>query len=700
MEENNFILVAIRPLAAKGNELLGDNWAEFWLYFHKSLTEKGLEAEGSSDVQLLFDFEQPFSAITGVYESLARAKNKFEWQDSFGPAPFQVIIHFAADDELASSMKSPDAPVWEHLLVEVPHISQDLYEQWGALHLGDLLPEHSFKKTEAGLYSLLFNDLSQVRRKRLFPYRELPVQGDLRPCFYCGMTSHKPSSCPSKFLTMATQGVHLLGSLPVGQISDLYYEAFAGRKRLVGLLASGVTPGQVRKDQLLRVFVSYFDLNRTFQLRFLWNASFTTTSTWEELGQPETVSVDSHSMHRGLDCLRVGQYSQAEEFFVDESRRPKGRQFYATIARAFIAMELDRDSDAIHFLESAVAMASSSNEKIYVSLLLSRFFLVVGDHWKAEHALDNIFSVQRDNDETLYRQVQLMVNSDFGGTWLQQLRGLILSNKELFLAALIDPLLLPVVGPVEDILFSRLEAQRQEALDNFSQAQAQCVEFSSWFDEEDSELGGLLEELSHIGERLNKDSYFDNLEVGHRAKNLLHACYRQQEEKVDSLQGDIEETEKSWEGYRRFWQAYPYKSFFKNFQEIMQGANNGLAEVGELAKQSMYGERYRKIQTVLEEIREDFASLKPMAVRMNWVKILFDGAKLFVRRLVLTEVILLLLVMFSVPILVFWLDGANANGLIDMVKNPWVQKQILLVVTVIIAPIIALGQTLWKMMEV
>jgi hypothetical protein len=50
------------------------------------------------------------------------------------------------------------------------------------------------------------------------------------------------------------------------------------------------------------------------------------------------------------------------------------------------------------------------------------------------------------------------------------------------------------------------------------------------------------------------------------------------------------------------------------------------------------------------------------------------------------------------PLLAFFLAG-DSGGVIELLTNSWLQRQALLIVTLFVAPLFALGLTLWQMME-
>lgn len=690
------VVLALQALNALGQNTLGENWADFLLDLRQALAVKGQEDPASTESLLLFHFPQPETAAVTLLESLARLKEVYAWRENLGPLPLHIVLHLEKEGDPPGPVHDATAHFWDLLLHEQPYATPLLKQRWPEAQGGETSLSHTFSEADNGLY-LLSLALPEISRVEIFPHRALPLAGPLPPCFYCGMTTHRPADCPGKMLTMATQGISLAGYLPLAVLSELFGKALSGQEKLANLMAAGLTLSHIRQNPLLQVYLAYFDLNLIYQPRFLANIAFNSNAKWEELTKPEMVSADSHSLHLGLDCLRVGQHAQAEDLFVEESRRPKGKHFYAIIGRAFVALELERDSDLEHFLEYAAGIANTDKEKIYISLLQSRYYALHDDHWKAGHALDNVFSLRRDLPEALYRQVQLMVRGDMGEKGIRQLRALVADRKELFLTALMDPQLLEVAGPVEDLLAVRLQVQHQEAEEGLLQAQALCQDIQSWFPGEESPTA-LFADLAGLEKQFAQGSYYDLLEVAHRAQALLRAGYRLQENALDAMKAQIAKLSASLEGFLRFWQGYPYPSFFGNFQEILQAARKKLGETEGLARQNMHGQLYQTIQEGLAQVREGCDALRPLAARMAGVRILCDGAKLFGWKLLITEIVLLAGGALLFPLLAFFLAG-DSGGVIELLTNSWLQRQALLIVSLFVAPLFALGLTLWQMLE-
>jgi len=699
MSANLFILLALHPLHYQGRTLLGDKWPDFCAGLRAMLKEGGREQKGSSEELLLFHFDSPEKAISSVTDSLARISREHRWQSGSDSIPVQIVLHAEKAGDLPGPMHDASAKFWDLLLPEKTYVTRPLKLQWEQL-ASQSTSSVSFAEADKGLYLLSSAVTAPLDSQELFPHRSLPLAGSLGPCFYCGMTNHPSANCPSKMLSMSVQGIPLAGYLPLEKFVSLFEKAFARQEKLHALLAAGVTASQLRHNPLLQVYLSFFDMNRTYQLRFLWNISFSPCSNWDELGKPDTVTAESHDLHLGLDCLRVGQHIQAEELLLKESRRPKGKPFYAAVGRAFVALEQERHSDMGHFLESALHLANFDKEKIYIALLLSRYYALHGDMWKAEHALDNVFSIQRDLDEGLYRRLQMMPESEMKDKGLRLLRDVLVGRKEFFLSALMDPQLLAVEGQIEGVLAVHLQTQRQEAEKQIEKARAICADLASWFIDESEDMASFLEDLGAIEQQFARNSFYDDIDVARKAKSLLAACYRLQESKLDEMQERIAQLASTCETFSIFWRDYPYQTFFQDFQTTLQATRNSLAELQKMAARNMHGQLYRKIQDTLAELEDNFTLLKPLSIRMGWVKIFLDGAKLFARKLFIAELTLLGIWVLLGPLLILWLaNGADSGGLVQLVRQPWVQKQTLLVITLLVAPFLALAQTLWRMLQ-
>ncbi len=703
--ETNDLLLAIRPDYAEGHRLLAERWPGFVETLRAGLRQQSREEAASREELLLFRYPDPVTALNSWLTSLRNLKEQAGWESPFTPAPFRIILHLVGDDDpgeptLPPPLNEPDSGAWNDLQPEIPHLTTALRQSWRELVDPGKFISHRLEEEKSGLSPLIIDPSGQPGRPPLFPHRHLPLAGKLPPCFYCGFTNHEPAACPAKMLTLQIQGLPTVGYLPLDQLSELFQQAMTRQGELNSHLLAGITSGQLRKDLLLQVYVSYFDLNKVFQPRFLPGIAFTTHSRWDQLGETETIHAENSTLFLGLDCLRVGQYHQADELFITESRRPKGKAIYALIGRALVALEQKRHHDMGHHLENALKMALSDRDRIYISLLLSRHYRLQGDLWKAAEALDNIISFDRECHEALYRQLQLAVAGGFINQALGQIRSLVLADPPIFMRILMDPELIPIQDGVEDLLRTRLVNQAQEAEENLAQARVSCLEMEHWLEEEEEELKALRGDLAIIEQQESQKSYFDLIDIAKKSRLLRNSCHRLQEARLDLLHERLEKSGQRLAGFRKLWRDYPYQSFFPAFRESLDRLGKVLGKADSEGLKNMHGALYRTLLNSLDECDRDFNTLQETTVRMIWLRTLFNGGKQFIRSLLVVEMVLISLTVLLLLTLIFLADASpTASGLTQLVREPGIQKRLLLLVTLILAPIIALTRTLWRMLE-
>lgn len=708
-EKSAAILLVLRPDNPKGNRLFGERWPDFVRVLQTLLSKDSDRDPEISNGLLRFHFADPAAALDSLTGNLRRLKEKVAWDEILGPVPILMVLHLlppppeneqapATATALPSLLQRADDPGWQGREAEIPYLTAALQERWPKLADPQKLGHYHLGDQQNGLFPLRLELAAGNNQPSLFPHRHLPRQGKLRPCFYCGMTFHEPAACPAKMLNMQTQGLPLLGYLPLAEIGEQFKEAMARREELNQLLAAGISPTQLRKDHLLRTYVSYFDLTKVFQPRFLIGIAFTAHSRWEQLGQPEAARSDNSNLFIGLDCLRVGQYRQADEQFISEGRRPKGKAIYATIGRALVALEQKRHHEMGHYLENALKLAITDKDRIYICLLLYRYYRMMGDEWKATQALDNIITFSRDCPEALYHQVLLGIAGGFAGQTVGRLRTLVADHRHYFFHALLDPELLPIQPTVEEILRTRLQSQEQAAGENLAQARVTCQEMIQWLPENDEELKSLEADLAIIEQQEERKSYFDLIDIAEKSRLLVSRSHRIQEAKIDALYERMEQTSKRMEGFQSFWRNYQYQSFFPNYGEILGKIEQAVTKAGQEGSKNMHGALYRSLIENLDQCDQEFTTLKDLTAKMVWVRTLFNAGRQFVKSLIVLEMILVSLTVALLVSLIF-MAGDSASGLAQLSREPALQKRIIMLVTLVLAPAAAMIHTLWRLME-
>lgn len=698
MKKNNTILLAIRTLSYQGGKILGNRWLPLVDSIRQAVAKSGFEQPESNDDLLLFTFPNLFLALISLLESLDKCKEEHGWQESHGAVPVQLVIHLVEEDDSMPQIQQPSAADWDLLQLETVYITRPLMKKWQELLNGRELPEHTFADDGGGFFQMIFQGKANVRQVELFAYRNLPLHGKMNECFYCGMTSHAPANCPSKLITMKMSGLDLVGYLPFEELNTLYKKIFPDYSGCSKKCASVIKPAQLRKDKELLVFVSYLDINRLYQLRFLANIAFCLYSKWDGQDKTDKIKIDLPNLHLGFDCLRVGQYDQAEELLSRENKRREGKPFYASVGLAFWALEKGRSKDMGHYLERARNIASQEKELLYSHLLLSRYYELQNDSWTAKESINQAIKVNSEALECQYRKMQYNVRYGFDEGDLRRLRSLMVGQKEVFMTALLDPLLLPVQGLVNDLALGHLQQVRQDAMKNLALAEVELADLKYWLGEEDPIVEENKQALQEQQKQYSRGTYYDLLEVLERAKGIAYACQRIRKAKIEEIELRKKELDNRLGLHHDFWNSYEYKSYFTTYQELIAKTGNSLKQAQALiAKQQ--GHEFRAAVNLLDLADISFSALQEKQEKMMWIRVLLTGVKLFVKKAIISELALFFAGFIIFMVLPMGLKESSYSGLYSVISDPLVQKKSMLISAFFLAPLIALIWTLWQLRD-
>lgn len=695
MAQNLTLLLTIRTLAQQGEKILGNRWLPFIDYLRNELGHHGTESDLSSDELLVFTFPQGMEGFAVLLTVLLNSKKEFDWQEASGPCPLQIVMDLVPHGDFDIADLLPDNSAWDSLHQEVIYISPALKKKWRST-VADLhnFPAHEIQSDGSGLNRVIFLDHDVGKRPKLLAFRSLPVSGKGAECFYCGMTSHHASLCPSKSLSMASWGLADVGYLSFADLNTVYKHVFPEKANLVVELAAGVKTPQIRKNPKLLTFISFFDISAVYQPRFLWNFVFSGYSQWESIYLSDRIKIDNRNLHLGLDCLRVGQHEQALEILEKENKRKDGDRFAANIALTFCSLELNRPSDMVRYLNEARNLAHQTREIIYCNLLLSRYHELSKDFWNAKEAVGKAIKADYDCLDVQYRRIQLAVREGLSDREFKQLRSLIVGQKEIFMKALLDPQMLPIQGLIEEILSQQYAVISVDAHKYFKSAQLEAQALEVWLSENDKRRTENKNNLEQLAKKLARKSYFDLLDVSERSNGLSFTCRRLRKDNTDHLKETLLKFGQRLDSYLTFWKGYGYKNFFKQFQDSLLAAIKKNQQASLLLKEDK-NESTRQAIALSQQVETEFADIQKEYSRLLWVRTALNGLKLFVKRLVISEISIITLLALTVPISASVVAGnPSLSWLAELAGNKDVLKNSLIISTLLIAPFISLAWTM------
>ncbi|MDD5759267.1 MAG: hypothetical protein PHI06_09310 [Desulfobulbaceae bacterium] len=696
MSTESSILLAIKPQHYQGKKLFPERWSAFVSELRSQLKESGFEDSDSNETLLLFSFGNPTSAITTLCQFINQTKSALDCQAGDTAIPLQIILHLSQPEtKYTLAYRNPRASIWELLGPGTIHVCKAIHSSWQQLMAKSSLLPSTFSSDGDGLFKLHLAPGAITAKDPLLSYRSLSHQGDKQPCFYCGMRSHQPSQCPSKYLTMEHDALSAVGYLPFAQLNQAYKNVFSNQDAINKVLASGITSSQIRKNAELLVLVGFLEINKCYQLRFLWNLTFCRFSKWQAVVEAEQVEADNKRLQLGLDCLRVGKYPQAEQFFEQEFQAKSNRRFPATVGFAFVALETQGLAKMRNLLETAQPLATQPKEQIYIALLLSRAYDLLGDAWKARDTMKTVLVAHANCTEAMYRRLQIEVKENCVAEACQLLHVLMLDQRELYMAALMDPVLLPIQTKVEDLLLTQYNAKLSNAQDCLSQAEQGINDLNFWLDSQDPGLLSHNATLDKLQKKIERKSYFDVLDVEHKGKGLVAANHQLKEAKQNELYEQINQAKARREENASFWNRYRYQMVFKNFGTLLFPAEKSLQEASTLAKENA-GESYKKAIDILRETEQTLDSLCHLRTRMELVSQICDNALHFTKNLTLTEIGGAILV----NALIFGLSHVPENHALAAIgTDPLLQKKALFLTAFVFSPILALAMTIRRQIQ-
>ncbi len=691
------LLLTIRNNAIQGEKILGYSWRPFIESLREELSQHGIEQSLSTDEQLVFTFTGHYTAFSAIFSSLEKSKQAIRWRKASGPSPIQFIIDLFADNTLLSKASLPDPGLWNGIEQETIYLGGKLQEIWPNFASQKSFPSHELNKMTNGLAKITFTNNDIGKQKTLLAYRALPVSQKGPECFYCGMTTHHPSQCPSKMLGMDSWGLNEIGYLSFEEINTLYKKVFPEKTAIVAKLSPGVKTINLRKDKELLVFVSFFDLSVIFQLRFLWNYAFSTYSKWKTIYQTDKVKIDNRNLHLGFDCLRVGQYEQAEEFLQNELKRHDENKFTANIGLAFLSMERNRNSDISRYLETARNHAKSNTDSIYINLILSRHFEIVKDFWSAKEAVSNALKADYDCLDIQYRRIQLSVReNNINDREFKQLHSFIVGQKDIFIRSLLDPTLLPIQGLLNETLTHQYKTIAFDAAHNLKGAASEVKKLSIWLEDKDKREIANNQTIQELRTQFEQKSYFHQLDVSEKANGLFFTCRRLRKNQTDQLTEELTRYQRQLDTFLKFWKSYQHKNFNKTFRPtIIQALNNCKKSIQLLKDNS--SKASRKAIELSRKIKTDYKDIKKEYSHLLLLRTIVNGLQVFVKKLLICEGTGLLIMALTFPAINATLgNNSSFDWLIQITTNSDIQTKSMFVTALLVAPFLALA---WSLLE-
>jgi len=536
-----------------------------------------------------------------------------------GILPVQIIIDAGPCLEIDKLVREGFKADWEKFNPGTIYISPSacklIEKEQGSL----VIPSTSPGPNQTGpdqtqsFYEIAPGDYKQKENALLFLYQDALSIGQNSPCFYCGNKEHAAQNCPSKHLVDMTNVLNKLGYLSFDKINDIFLAYLMSSEEAKQKAVK--SPEESREQETLAC-LGFYELKQVFQLRFFKSIWDNKNNEWDRI----TATKNSGDGKGGFiwlaqDCIRVSNLLQAESILQTcLEKYPADYRVYC--AQWFLSIEKADLFQSEYHLDKALHYARTKLQKIFILLLLSRFYDLTGDTDKALKKIREIFIIDPFCTEAAYQEIIFKFRQEKMNEALEQLIKLIRTNREYYVNALIDPDLAKFNRIIHPELKKLFRETRQKAQKMAYSAERKFSTLRKFLEQGDDEIEKADAVLLRIKELAHTDSYFGYLDMAYLGDSMISACrriiIRRKKEFIDAAKKTHGRIGNIFSLVRDYHSRLLSNSAYKQLR-IVQSEFNQILEAIKFNDFNGFLEmsiRYKEISKELDEIEPELKRLK------------------------------------------------------------------------------------------
>jgi hypothetical protein len=519
----------------------------------------------------------------------------------------------------------------------------------------------------------------------LFLYQNALVQGDNRPCFYCGARTHLTRSCPSKNITELTQFINRMGYLNIHEINNLFFNYIY---EIGNDNAKKFDSGAWNKDEISPQWAHYcfYELNSVFQLRFFRNLWSLPDENWKDIKEKIETRDKGGLLWLALDCLRVSNFTQAETILTEViSKQPTDYKPFCMAA--FLNIETNDLIQANIFLKKAFELARTTPQKIFILFLRSRIYRLNKDQTKAREMIRRITRLSPYCHEALYQDILYTFNYGNRAQALQHLLRLIKLNRDYYVIALLDPDLSDFSKDIHPKLEQLLFEAREEANRLIPEADKELNNLKGIIGDDSREFSETKSVLLRIKNLSSKDSYFGYLDIIHYGESIAHMSTRIIINRETGLSSTYNALKQRLTYCMVRIKSLPYPflgrsalSQLRNIHERFDGTSDD---------EDLHNpEKFRILMKSYDSVSEELAHIESRLGRLEAMGHLLKYAARFMRKNIIFQSVNLLIALIIFPIITHYLNFVLPDLNISA-KNIWTYQKVVIVLGAISALLLA-----------
>ncbi|MDQ7833356.1 MAG: tetratricopeptide repeat protein [Desulfovibrionaceae bacterium] len=504
------------------------------------------------------------------------------------------------------------------------------------------------------------------------------VSGDKPLCFYCGLTSHTPASCPSKGLGEWNPGLwDTLSRWDIADINEHFKALDAALAGDTGSVAASLLSASDNKALLLK---AAFEVNYASQLRMI-------EAVWRSKGKDLPAGLSQLAPREGeflwqaLDNLRVGNVEETEKF-VSQALLRYTRGYHPRAVQGFLAMEAGDWVKTAYYWQEAVRLSYTPLHRACFLYLQARAMEVQGDFQKAIGLYKLAGKETPRWVEPEYRQGVCMVKMGFTDQGMSLFTALMAADPGIFNKVLLDPEL--ERGRIHVLAalwkpWNEAALAAEEALEGLA---AMSGTLSIHFPPDDDylkETSARIQALAKLGTIKNYVAFKD---VVAQVSGLREAIASKLDSEIKGIQAKRQAQFEELKSIQREAAWFPFPKLLKDFNRDF---NFCAAKLNWMRTTTLnIPENFRKSQEALPLVDERIKTLRSRLVSLRIVRDSTFFTMLLGRNFMWMEIAGLALALILVPLFVYGLTQFGQGAMADMVeRQKWqLQKGLVIVLSI------------------
>ena len=599
------ILVYLKPHWNLSDTKFAGAWNNLRKELEASWKDRIIRKEGTKDKSLVLISPDASSAVDLAGDIIRLIKSHLKSKDEYPLIPIQIAI------DSGSFLRG------EKLVMD------RFNAKWGDFDPGDICISDSallLLKNKSVRTDPTYSPESRIPYYRLVPkdgpnesplflYQAALLNGDNRPCFYCGLRKHQSRNCPSKTIDDVPFALKRIGYLSLKTINNLFYRYLTQSNSNFNNLPED---GEDRNETSKLAYHAFYELKYNTQLRLLRNLWGSNENNWERVQSKKAKGTRGGQAWLALDLIRTSNLSKAEKI-ISSLILEQPQDYHVNCTAGLLNIELNLLNKAEYFFNQALMFAKTRPQKIFVLFLVCRLYGIQKKKPQAEAKLKEIISVYPYSPDAKYLSAQIKFQNGQKERAIAELTHLIKDSGEYYGKALIDPELGPFMDAVQ-LLLKKLYAEAKESAHIIMpQAEEEMKKFTEMLGDEAEKSDSLQSLWKKTSDLFKLDSYLGYLECAKSGGMIIQHCQEYVSSRRIKVEKIVDSLHKRCSGYLDYTRKFPYKKHSNPVHETLRSFQKELDQV----RRKVHAETPLKVLEAFNQVEKLSERMEEIPPKLN-----------------------------------------------------------------------------------